>query len=95
MVSRAGTALDLDEEFKAKSDHAAQPPKLYMPGRVKGAREIVVRPNYVMVYRVEEAGDTISVLRVLHAAQKWPPAEVFLAHVGKPEKPPFRRARVD
>lgn len=65
-------ALELDEEFQAKADHAAQNPKLYKPGRVRGTREIVVRPNYVMVYRVEEDGGTLTVLRVLHAAQKWP-----------------------
>ncbi len=41
-------------------------------GRVRGAREIVVRPNYVMVYRVAEEGDTLAILRVLHAAQRWP-----------------------
>lgn len=45
-------------------------PKLYKAGRVKGTREIVVRPNYVLVYRV--AGNVIEVLRVLHAAQQWP-----------------------
>ena len=37
---------------------------------MKSTREIVVRPNYVMVYRV--AGDVVEVLRVLHAAQQWP-----------------------
>jgi plasmid stabilization system protein ParE len=32
----------------------------------------VVRPNYVMVYRIEDGGSTLGVLRVLYAAQKWP-----------------------
>ncbi|EEW1705860.1 type II toxin-antitoxin system mRNA interferase toxin, RelE/StbE family, partial [Escherichia coli] len=32
-----------------------------------------VRPHYVLVYQVE--GDTLSVLRVLHTALQWPPAE--------------------
>ena len=65
-------AVDLDDEFEAKAQQARERPTLYRPGRVKGTREIVVRPNYVMVYRVEDKGDTIAVLRVLHAAQKWP-----------------------
>jgi addiction module RelE/StbE family toxin len=43
---------------------------LYKLGRVKGTCEIVVRPNYVIVYRV--LGDLVEVLRVLHAAQQWP-----------------------
>ena len=67
-----GAALELDEEFQAKAEQARQRPTLYKPGRVKGTREIVVRPNYVMVYRVEDDGGTLCVLRGLHAAQKWP-----------------------
>ena len=63
-------AIDLDLEFEAKAENARPRPKLYKAGRVKGTREIVVRPNYVMVYRV--TGDVVEVLRVLHAAQQWP-----------------------
>ncbi|MDP1901148.1 MAG: type II toxin-antitoxin system RelE/ParE family toxin [Rubrivivax sp.] len=63
-------AIDLDLEFEAKAENARLRPKLYKPGRVKGTREIVVRPNYVMVYRI--TGDVVEVLRVLHAAQQWP-----------------------
>jgi addiction module RelE/StbE family toxin len=63
-------AIDLDLEFELKAENARQRPKLYKRGRMKGAREFVVRPNYVMVYRV--TGDLIEVLRVLHAAQQWP-----------------------
>ena len=63
-------AIDLDLEFEAKAENARLRPKLYKAGRVKGTREIVVRPNYVMVYRV--TGDVVDVLRVLHAAQQWP-----------------------
>jgi len=37
---------------------------------MKGTREIVVRPNYVMVYRI--TGDLVEVLRVLHTAQHSP-----------------------
>ena len=48
-------------------------PHLYRPGRVPGTREAVVHPNYVMVYRIES--ETITILRVLHAAQRWPSAE--------------------
>ncbi len=65
-----GTAIELDQEFEAKAEQARKTPTLYKPGRVKGTREIVVRPNYIMVYRV--AGDVVEVLRVLHAAQQWP-----------------------
>lgn len=65
-------AADLDDEFEAKAELALRRPTLYRAGRVRGTREIVVRPNYIMVYRIEDEGDTIAVLRVLHAAQQWP-----------------------
>jgi toxin ParE1/3/4 len=68
-------AIELDDEFEAKAEQARQSPTLYKTGRVRGTREIVVRPNYVMVYRIEDEGDTLAVLRVLHAAQQWPPAK--------------------
>ena len=61
-------AIDLDIEFEAKAENARQRPKLYKPGRMKGTREIVVRPNYVMVYRI--TADLVEALRVLHTAQQ-------------------------
>ena len=63
-------AIDLDLEFESKAENARLRPKLYRTGRVKGTREIVVRPNYLMVYRVTD--DVVEVLRVLQAAQQWP-----------------------
>jgi plasmid stabilization system protein ParE len=32
---------------------------------------VVVRPNYLLVYRVE--ADTIRIVNVLHASQRYPP----------------------
>ena len=65
-------ALELDEAFMEKAQTAAHRPRLYRAGRVRGTREVVVRPNYVMVYRIK--GEGIEILRVLHAAQQWPPS---------------------
>jgi len=70
----SAAAVDLDDDFEVKADLARKRPKLYRAGRMKGTREIVVRSNYVMVYRIEDEGDTVTMLRVLHAAQQWPPA---------------------
>lgn len=64
-------ALSLNADFDSKAEQAAQRPRLYKAGRVRGTREIVVRPNYVMIYRIDDDG--ITILRVLHAAQQWPP----------------------
>jgi toxin ParE1/3/4 len=42
----------------------------FRQGRVAGTREWVVRSNYVVVYRVD--AQTITILRILHAAQQRP-----------------------
>ena len=64
----AATAL-LDE-IEAKVEDLAEHPKLCRPGRVAGTRELIVRPNYIVVYAENETA--VTVLRVLHAAQMWP-----------------------
>ena len=46
-------------------------PKIYRPGRIEGTREMIVRANFIVVY--DENPFTVRVLRVLHAAQLWPP----------------------
>ena len=65
-------ALDLDAAFKTKVEIAARNPQLYKVGRMRGTREIVVRPNYLMVFDIDDENDTLVVLRVLHAAQQCP-----------------------
>jgi addiction module RelE/StbE family toxin len=54
-------------DMAAKLD---QNSKLGRVGRVKGTRELVAHPNYILIYRI--AGKIVEVLRVKHAAQKWP-----------------------
>lgn len=63
-------ALTLDEEFEEKANGLLRNPRLYKPGRLKGTREIVVRPSYLMIYAID--GETISILRVKNTAQQWP-----------------------
>jgi toxin ParE1/3/4 len=52
-------------------DNLAEYPAMGRPGRVPGTRELVV-PNtpYIIPYRVRR--NTVEVLRVFHAARKWP-----------------------
>ena len=57
-------------EFKAAKLPAH--PRLYRSGRVEGTREMIVRANYIVVYA--EDPYAVRILRVLHAAQLWPPS---------------------
>lgn len=49
---------------------AAEHPKIFREGRVKGTREVIAHPNYLLVYR--ERADCIEVIKVMHARQLYP-----------------------
>jgi toxin ParE1/3/4 len=63
-------ARALLEEIEGKVGRLPEHPKRCRPDRVEGTRELVVRPNYVVVYA--ETPELVRILRVLHAAQMWP-----------------------
>lgn len=65
-------AQRLKDEIEAKVAKLSEHPKRFRVGRVSGTREMLVRPNYRVVYA--EDALTVTVLRVLHTAQQWPPA---------------------
>lgn len=64
-------AKRLKEDIEAKVEGLSERPKLYRLGRVPGTREMVVRSNYIVIYT--ENARVVTILRVLHAAQQWPP----------------------
>lgn len=43
-------AQRLKDEIEEKASKLPDRPKLYRPGRVTGTREMVIRPNYIVVY---------------------------------------------
>lgn len=63
-------ALALLQEIQGKVAQLPAHPKRCRSGRAEGTRELVVRPNYIVVYT--ESAAAVTVLRVLHAAQMWP-----------------------
>lgn len=63
-------AQRLKDEIEDKASRLPEHPKLYKPGRVAGTREMVVRPNYIVIYAEDRRA--VVILRVLHAAQQWP-----------------------
>lgn len=63
-------AQALKEDVEARVSQLRENPRLYRVGRVDGTREMVVRSNYLVVYA--EDPRSVTILRVLHAAQMWP-----------------------
>ncbi|MCW2488255.1 type II toxin-antitoxin system RelE/ParE family toxin [Candidatus Symbiopectobacterium sp. NZEC127] len=60
----------LHQQIVHVTENLSQHPYLYRSGRVPGTREIVVHPNYLVVYTIDEL--QIEILRVLHARQEYP-----------------------
>ncbi|WP_019412300.1 type II toxin-antitoxin system RelE/ParE family toxin [Pseudomonas psychrophila] len=61
-------AIELNNAIETVTSALSEHPYLYRFGRVPNTREIVVHPNYLVVYRVS---DRIDILAVLHARQKY------------------------
>lgn len=68
------SAERLAVDLHAKADGLREHPEMYRPGRKRGTREMVVHPNYVVIYRVRK--ETVEILRVKHTAQQWPPMKI-------------------
>lgn len=63
-------ALALKDEITRKVNGLKTLPRSYKLGRVDGTREMVIRGNYIVVYKEDNA--SVLILRVLHAARVWP-----------------------
>jgi toxin ParE1/3/4 len=66
-----GAAIETVREIIRHVGMLAEHPGLGRPGRVDGTRELVIAGlPYVVAYIHRD--DTVTVLRVLHGAMKWP-----------------------
>ena len=63
-------SIDMGDMLIATAAMLDQHPMLGRVGRVKGTRELVADPNYILIYRV--VGGGAEVQRVKHAALQWP-----------------------
>ena len=64
-------AIDVGDAVEKCLSRLADLPESGRPGRLPGTRELVVtRTPFIVVYRIEPAA--VVILRVLHAAQRWP-----------------------
>ena len=57
-------------DIRAKAEQLQQHPELCRVGRKRGTREMVVHPNYILIYQVLTV--KVVILRVKHVAQQWP-----------------------
>ena len=71
-ADQPAAALAMDEMFSEKAWLLITYPSLGRQSRVMGTRELVVHANYILVYDVVD--ERVRVLRMLHAAMKWPPS---------------------
>ena len=66
-----GAAARIVDRIATSVDRLATHPASGRPGRVPGTRELIVTGTpYIVPYRVR--GDTVEILRVFHAARRWP-----------------------
>lgn len=65
-------AVALAKLIRVRAEQLSSPPIPFRKGRVRGTREMVVHPNYLVVYRVRARAKRVEILRVLHAARRWP-----------------------
>ncbi|MCU7816006.1 MAG: type II toxin-antitoxin system RelE/ParE family toxin [Candidatus Thiodiazotropha sp. (ex Lucinoma kastoroae)] len=65
-------AQRVKDDIEAMAEKLPDFPRMGRPGRVEGTRELVAWANYILVYN--EDASTVRILRVLHAAQQWPPS---------------------
>jgi addiction module RelE/StbE family toxin len=69
IVERNIAAASVREAIETATTAVPQHPYLYRLGRVLGTREIVVHPHYLVIYRIT---DRVEILSVLHGRQEYP-----------------------
>jgi addiction module RelE/StbE family toxin len=63
-------AIRLQQDIERKTSTLRSFSDIGRPGRVANTRELVVHPNYLIVYRV--GSRSVTILRILHARQLYP-----------------------
>lgn len=71
IAARNSSAADrMQALFEGSAERVPLHPYLYRKGRVAGTREVVMHPNYILVYRIET--DAIVIVALVHARQNYP-----------------------
>lgn len=64
-------AARMNALLQAKASGLGQYPLMGRNGRVRGTRELLLPPHYILAYIVRE--DAVYIVSVLHAARRYPP----------------------
>ena len=59
-------------ELRTKVNKLQEHPELYRRGHKPDTREMVVHPNYLVIFRVLKKKRVVEILRVKHASKQWP-----------------------
>ena len=68
--SDVAAARRLHETIESAAQLLASRPFAFRAGRVAGTREMVVHPNYVLIYRTRT--DRTEIVALVHARQQYP-----------------------
>ena len=71
-ADNVSAAVALDTLFDQRASQLLDMPSVGRKGRVGQTRELVVHTNYLLIYRPRPLAGVIEIIRVIHAAQKWP-----------------------
>ena len=66
-------AIELDLAISVKAARLLDHQGLGRQGCGTGTRELVIHPNYILIYDIDIGAALVRMLRVLHATQMWPP----------------------
>ncbi len=60
----------LEAAILARAERVLHHSFMYRAGRVPDAREAVIHPNYVMIYRIMD--DAVEIVSLMHTRQQYP-----------------------
>lgn len=69
-------AFRIDERIQAAAENLLIFPEQAPVGRIKGTRDLFVKPRYRLIYQVTD--EAIIILSILHTSQRYP---VFLPEI--------------
>jgi toxin ParE1/3/4 len=73
-LDSVNAALRTQDRIEQAIGRLEEMPRVGRPGRVVGTRELVVTGTpYIVIYLVSD--DEIGLSRIIHGAQRWPPAD--------------------